>query len=73
MEKEIVVEDKKNKAYKLVLKVSINEDDENLLKKGLNLLALSPNLSSKQLQILEMVFGYYWYKSCEIKIIKQNE
>ena len=73
MGKEIVVEDKKNKAYKLILKASINEDDENLLKKGLNLLALNPNLSSKQLQILEKVFGYYWYKSCDIKIIKQDE
>ena len=73
MEKEIVVEDKKNKAYKLILKASINEDDENLLKKGFNLLALNPNLSSKQLHILERIFGYYWYKSCDIKIIKQDE
>jgi hypothetical protein len=73
MGKEIIVEDKKNKAYKLVLKASINEDDENLLKKGLNLLALSPNLSSIQIQMLERVFGYYWYKDCEIKIIKQDE
>ena len=63
----------KNKAYKLILKASINEDDENLLKEGLNLLALNPNLSSKQLQILERLFGYYWYKSCYIKIIKQDE
>ena len=73
MEKEIVVEDKKNKAYKLILKVNINEDDEDLLKKGFNLLALNPNLNSLQIQILEKVFGFYWYKSCEIKIIKQNE
>ena len=41
MEKEIIVEDKKNKAYKLILKANINEDDENLLKKGPSLLALS--------------------------------
>ena len=73
MEKEIVVEDKKNKAYKLVLKASIDEDDEDLLKKGLHLLALIPNLSSIQIQMLERVFGYCWYKSCEIKIIKQDE
>ena len=73
MEKEIVIEDKKNKAYRLVLKANIDEEDENLLKKGLNLLALNPNLSSLQIQILERVFEYYWYKSCEIKIIKQNE
>ena len=73
MEKEIEIRAKKNKAYKLILKANINEDDENLLKKGLNLLALSPNLSSLQVQMLEGVFGYYWYKSCEIKIIKQDE
>ena len=73
MGKEIIVEDKKNKAYKLVLEANINEDDENLLKKGLNLLALNPNLSSLQIQTIEKVFGYYWYKSCEIKIIKQDE
>ena len=73
MEKEIIVEDKKNKDYKLILKANINEDDENLLKKGLNVLGLSVNLSSLQIQILERVFGYYWYKSCEMKIIKQDE
>ena len=40
MEKEIVIENKKNKDYKLILKVDINEEDEDLLKKRFNLLAL---------------------------------
>ena len=33
MEKEIVIENKKNKDYKLILKVDIDEEDEDLLKK----------------------------------------
>ena len=35
MEKEIIVEDKKNNSYKLILKVELDEDDEVLLKKDL--------------------------------------
>ena len=70
MEKEIVIEDKKNKDYKLILKVELNEEDEDLLKKRFNLLALSPNLSDEKTGILETLFGYYWYKNCLINIIK---
>ena len=70
MEKEIVIENKENKDYKLILKVNINKEDEDLLKKRLNLLALSPNLSCEQYEILETLFGYYWYRHCEINIIK---
>ena len=70
MEKEIVIENKKNKDYKLILKVDIDEEDEDLLKKRFNLLALRPNLSNEQDDILETLFGYYWYKNCEINIIK---
>ena len=70
MEKEIVIEDKEKKDYKLILRVNINKEDEDLLKKRFNLLALSPNLSNEQTEILETLFGYYWYKNCEINIIK---
>ena len=70
MKKLIVVEDKKNKNYKLMLKVDIDEEDEDLLKKRFNLLALSQKLSNKQTELLEIIFGYYWYKNCEINIIK---
>ena len=73
MEKEIVIESKKNDSYKLILKVELNREDEQLLKKKLNLLALSPNLSNEQTEILETLFGYYWYRNCEINILKQNE
>ena len=73
MEKEIVIEHKEYKDYKLVLKVNINREDEDLLKKRLNLLALSPNISNEQHEILETLFGYYWYKHCEINILKQDE
>lgn len=69
MEKKIIVEDKKNDSYKLILKVELDEDDEALLKKRFNLLALSPKLSNEQTEILETLFGYYWYKNCEINII----
>ena len=69
MEKEIMVEDKKN-SYKLILKVELDEDDEALLKKKFNLLALSPKLSNEQTEVLETLFGYYWYKNCEINTIK---
>ncbi len=48
MEKEIMVENKKNNSYKLILRVELDEDDEALLKKRLNLLALSPRLSNEQ-------------------------
>ena len=70
MEKEIVIEDKKNKDYKLILKVELNEEDEDLLKKRFNLLALSPNLNNEQSEVIETLFGYYWYKNCQINIVK---
>ena len=73
MEKEIVIEHKEYKDYKLILKVNISREDEDLLKKRLNLLALSPNISGEQHEILGTLFGYYWYKHCEIKILKQDE
>ena len=69
MEKEIVIENKKNDSYKLILKVELDKDDEELLKKRFNLLALSPRLSNEQTEILETLFGYYWYKNCEINTI----
>ena len=34
MEKEIIVENKKNDSYKLILKVELDEEDESLLKKN---------------------------------------
>ena len=73
MEKEIIVESKKNDSYKLILKVELDEEDELLLKKRLNLLALSVNLSNEQTEILETLFGYHWYKDCEININKKHE
>ena len=69
MKKEIVIEHKENEDYKLILKVNLNEEDEELLKKRFNLLALSPTLSSEQYEILETLFGYYWYRHCVINII----
>ena len=71
MEKEIIVENKKNDSYKLVLKVELDEEDELLLKKRFNLLALNVKLSNEQTEILETLFGYYWYKDCEININKK--
>ena len=68
--KEIIVEDKRNDSYKLVLKIELDEEDEQLLKKRFNLLALSPKLNNEQNEILETLFGYHWYKDCEINIIK---
>lgn len=73
MKKEIVIENKKNNSYKLILKLELDEDNEKLLKKKLNLLALSPNLSNEQTEILETLFGYHWYKECEINVLKQDE
>ena len=70
MEKEIIIESKKNNSYKLILKVDLDEEDELLLKKRLNLLALSVKLSNEQTEILETLFGYYWCKNCEININK---
>ena len=68
MEKEIIVESKKNDSYKLILKVELDEEDESSLKKRLNLLALSVKLSNEQTEIPETLFGYYRYKDCEINI-----
>ena len=70
MKKEIVIENKKNDSYKLILKVELDEDDEELLKKRFNLLALSPKINKEQAEILETLFGYYWYKEWEINILK---
>ena len=55
MEKEIVIEHKENKDYKLILKVDIDEEDEDLLKKRFNLLALSQKLSNKQTELLQIL------------------
>ena len=73
MEKEIEIKDKENNLYKLVLKLELDENDEKLLKKRFNLLALAPKLNNKQTEIIEVLFGYYWYINCEINIIKQYE
>lgn len=73
MEKEIIVEGKENDSYKLILKVELDEEDESLLKKRFNLLALSVRLSNEQIEILETLFGYYWYRDCEININKRYE
>lgn len=70
MEKELIVRNKSYEDYKLILKVDIDNDDEDLLKKRFNLLALSRKLSNEQQEILESLFGYYWYKHCEIDIFK---
>ena len=59
MKKEIVIENKENDSYKLILKLELDEDDEKLLKKRLNLLALSTKLNNEQSEILETLFGYY--------------
>ena len=74
MEKEVIVENKRrDDSYKLILKVELDEEDELLLKKGFNLLALSPKLNNEQTEILETLYGYYWYKNCEININKRHE
>nr|DAG75490.1 MAG TPA: hypothetical protein [Microviridae sp.] len=70
MEKELIVRSKSHEDYKLILKVDIDNDDEDMLKKRLNLLVLSRKLSDEQQEILEFSFGYYWYKKCEIDILK---
>lgn len=70
MKKEIVVESKENKPYKLILSLELDEEDEKLIKKRLNLLALSQNLSFEQIEILETLFGFYWYIDCKIEIVK---
>lgn len=70
MEKEIEIRAKENDSYKLILKLELNEEDEDLLKKRLHLLALWSKLSNEQGKVIETIFGYYWYKNCEINIIK---
>ena len=70
MEKKIVIERKENDSYKLILKVELDEEKVHLLKKRYIMLALSQNLSDKQIEIIEKLFGYYWYKNCKIKIAK---
>ena len=70
MEKEIEIRAKESDSYKLILKLELNEEDEDLLKKRLHLLALWPKLSNEQGEVIETIFGYYWYKNCEINIIK---
>lgn len=69
MEKEIEIRAKENDSYKLVLKLELNEEDEELLKKRFNLLALSTKLNNKQSEVIETLFGFYWYKNCLINII----
>ena len=70
MKKEIEIRAKGNDSYKLILKLELNEEDEELLKKRFNLLVLPPKLNNEQSEVIETLFGYYWYKNCEINIIK---
>ena len=70
MEREIEIKAKENDSYKLILKLELDEECEELLKKRFNLLALSPKLNNEKSEIIETLFGYYWYKNCEINIIK---
>ena len=70
MGKEIEIRAKENDSYKLILKLELNEEDEELLKKRFNLLVLSPKLNNEQSEVIETLFGYYWYKNCQINIIK---
>ena len=67
MEKLTAVENKKQRKQ-VILEVDLNREDEDLLKKKLNLLALSQKLSNEQTELLETIFGYYWYKDCEMSI-----
>ena len=69
MEKLIAVENKKQRKQ-VILEVDLNREDEDLLKKRLNLLALSQKLSNEQTELLETIFGCDWDKNCEINIIK---
>ena len=69
MEKLIAVENKKQRKQ-VILEVDLNREDVDLLKKRFNLLALSQKLSNEQTELLETIFGYDWYKNCEINIIK---
>ena len=48
-------------------------EKEIAIKKGYNLIALLPNLKASQLGALEKLFGFDWYKNCEINIIEQYE
>ena len=69
MEKLIAVENRKQ-GKQVILEVNLNREDEDLLKKRLNLLALGQKLSNEQTELLETIFGYDWHKNCEINIIK---
>ena len=71
--KEIVLENKKNNSYKLIIKLELNEEEAELLKKRFNLLGLSPKSNDEQSEVIETVLGNFWYKNCEINIIKQYE
>ena len=69
MEKLITVENRKQRKQ-VMFEVDLNRGEEDLLRKKLNLLALSQKLSNEQTELLETIFGYDWYKNCEINIIK---
>ena len=70
MGKEVEIRAKENDSYRPISSKNQNEDDEELLKKRFNLLALSPKLNNEQSEVIETLFGYYWYKNCETNIIK---
>ena len=57
MEKEIIVESKKNDSYKLILKVELDEEDELLLKKRLNHLLAIDSATSSAILLLA-AFGF---------------
>ena len=66
MKKEVIIKHKGIEDYKIILKIEVDKEFEDLLKKKLYLLALELKMSNEQSEILDEVYGFYWYKQCEI-------
>ena len=70
MKKEIEIRAKENDSYKLILKLELNEEDEELLKKRFNLLALSPKLNNEQNEVIETLFGWLVFLILSFNVFK---
>ena len=62
----IEVKSVEDDTFKIILEVELNRYDREYIRKEYYSLALFGRLKEKQLEVIEKVYGYEWYKKCII-------
>lgn len=66
----IEVKSVEDNTFKIILEVELDEYDRDYIRRKYYGLALFNRLKEKQIEVIERVYGYEWYKKCIIKIVK---